>query len=75
MDESNLWRRVRTAAGIPETFTLHDLRHFFASRLAANFDVVTVQSAFGHSDASITLRVYSHLWPRAESAREQRARG
>ena len=29
-------------------------------------DVVTVQHALGHSSASITLNVYSHLWPKAE---------
>lgn len=49
-----------------EGFTLHDLRHFFASGLiAAGCDVVTVQRAMGHSSASMTLDVYSHLWPDA----------
>lgn len=47
--------------------TLHDLRHSCASGLiAAGCDVVTVQRALGHSSASITLDVYSHLWPTAE---------
>jgi integrase len=46
---------------------LHDLRHFYASGLIADgCDVVTVQHALGHSSASITLNVYSHLWPKAE---------
>ena len=50
-----------------EAFTLHDLRHFFASGLIADgCGVVTVQHALGHSSASITLNVYSHLWPKAE---------
>lgn len=49
-----------------EGVTLHDLRHFFASGLiAAGCDVVTVQRAMGHSSASMTLDVYSHLWPDA----------
>jgi integrase len=44
-----------------------DLRHFFASGLiAAGCDVVTVQRALGHRNASVTLSTYSHLWPTAE---------
>lgn len=62
----NQWRRLRMKVGL-EAFTLHDLRHYFASGLIADgCDVVTVQHALGHSSASITLNVYSHLWPRAE---------
>ena len=46
---------------------MHELRHFYASGLIANgCDVVTVQRAMGHSSATTTLRVYSHLWPTAE---------
>ncbi|MDQ0849162.1 integrase [Arthrobacter sp. B3I9] len=60
------WRQVREAAGIGE-FTLHDLRHFYASGLIADrCDVVTVQRALGHAAPSITLNTYSHLWPTAE---------
>lgn len=60
------WRTVRTATGL-DAYTLHDLRHFYASGLiAAGCDVVTVQRALGHSSATITLGVYSHLWPTAE---------
>lgn len=59
------WREAREKAGI-DGYTLHDLRHFFASGLiAAGCDVVTVQKALGHSKPSITLDVYSHLWPDA----------
>ena len=62
----NQWRSLRAKVGM-EAFTLHDLRHFFASGLIADgCDVVTVQHALGHSSASITLNVYSHLWPKAE---------
>lgn len=62
----NQWRRLRAKVGM-DAFTLHDLRHFFASGLIADgCDVVTVQHALGHSSASITLNVYSHLWPKAE---------
>jgi integrase len=60
------WREVREAARIGE-FTLHDLRHFYASGLIADgCDVVTVQRALGHAAPSITLNTYSHLWPTAE---------
>ena len=62
----NQWRSLRAKVGM-EAFTLHDLRHCFASGLIADgCDVVTVQYALGHSSASITLNVYSHLWPKAE---------
>jgi integrase len=60
------WRQMRKSAGLGE-HTLHDLRHFYASGLiASGCDVVTVQRALGHSSATITLGVYSHLWPTAE---------
>lgn len=63
----NLWRHVRSAAGLPDDVTLHALRHTFASNLIAEgCDVVTVQRALGHAQPSITLNVYSHLWPSAE---------
>ncbi|HEY3546259.1 MAG TPA: site-specific integrase [Propionicimonas sp.] len=55
------------AQKIPDGATLHALRHTFASALIADgCDVVTVQRALGHSSPSITLNVYSHLWPSAE---------
>ncbi len=71
----NQWRRVRTHVGMDE-FTLHDLRHFYASGLiAAGCDVVTVQHALGHSSPSITLNTYSHLWPKAEDRTRNAAAG
>lgn len=63
----NYWRNTREAAGLSDEYTLHDLRHFYASALiASGCDVVTVQRALGHKSASITLDVYAHLWPTAE---------
>ncbi|UZF54504.1 site-specific integrase [Gordonia polyisoprenivorans] len=57
--------RLREKAGV--SYKLHDLRHFYASGLiAAGCDVVTVQRAMGHKDATTTLNTYSHLWPKAE---------
>jgi integrase len=69
------WRQLRQAAGL-DGCTLHDLRHFYASGLiAAGCDVVTVQRALGHSSATITLGVYSHLWPTAEDRTRAAAGG
>jgi integrase len=60
------WRWARERAGITGT-TFHDLRHFYASGLiAAGCDVVTVQKAMGHANATTTLNTYAHLWPTAE---------
>ena len=67
------WRDACRAAGV-EGFTLHDLRHFYASWLiASGCDVVTVQRALGHSAPSITLNTYSHLWPDAAERTRQAA--
>nr|WP_245349247.1 site-specific integrase [Brachybacterium fresconis] len=63
----HIWREIRKAAKLPATYTLHTLRHFYASALiSSGCDVVTVQRALGHSQPSITLNTYSHLWPDAE---------
>jgi integrase len=51
--------RVRESLGV--NARLHDLRHFTATQLiGAGVDVRTVAERLGHSDASLTLRVYSH---------------
>ena len=71
----NQWRRLRARVGMG-AFTLHDLRHYFASGLiASGCDVVTVQHALGHSSPSITLNTYSHLWPKAEDRTRSAAAG
>jgi integrase len=56
---------ARDLAALPATLTFHDLRHAAASRLiAAGLDPVTVAGVLGHEDATVTLRVYAHLWDR-----------
>jgi len=51
--------RVAKTAGVATH--LHAFRHFSATQsIAAGFDPVTVGFRLGHSDPSITLRVYSH---------------
>lgn len=68
------WRAACRRAGL-EGFTLHDLRHFYASGLiAVGCDVVTVQRALGHAKATTTLNTYAHLWPTAED-RTRKAAG
>jgi integrase len=52
--------RIRNEVGAG-TVRLHDLRHFTATQLiGAGVDVRTVAGRLGHSDPSVTLRVYSH---------------
>jgi site-specific recombinase XerD len=52
--------RACKAAGI-EDFSLHDLRHTFASQLRMNgADLHTVGQLLGHKDLRMTAR-YSHL--------------
>lgn len=70
------WRRARAKVEGMDGFTLHDLRHYFASGLIADgCDVVTVQRALGHANASMTLNTYSHLWPSAEDKTRAAAAG
>jgi integrase len=69
LDHNMVWRRWHAAcarAGV-SGINLHAVRHYYASGLiAAGCDVVTVQRALGHANATTTLNTYSHLWPNAE---------
>ena len=57
-------RAARKRAGLTDSVSFHDLRHFFASALInAGCSVKQVQSALGHKSAKVTLDVYGHLWP------------
>jgi integrase len=56
---------ARDLAGLPRSLTFHDLRHAAASRLiSAGLDPVTVAAVLGHEDATVTLKVYAHLFDR-----------
>ena len=47
---------------------IHSFRHFHASALInSGIDVVTVQTALGHSTAAITLSIYSHAFNSAQT--------
>jgi integrase len=66
-----VWRRARTAVGLPEA-TQHDLRHFFASLLiSAGLSPKVVAALLGHADVARTLNTYSHLWPGDEDRSRQ----
>jgi integrase len=57
------WQRIRRAAGLPEGFRFHGLRHHFASALvSAGYDLLVVQKLLTHKDAKTTQR-YAHLSP------------
>jgi integrase len=66
-----VWRPARTAVGLTDV-GMHDLRHFYASALIrAGLSVKAVSSRLGHSNAAMTLNVYSHLWPDDEDRSRQ----
>lgn len=50
--------------------TLHGLRHFVATQLAATGEVSarTLAGRLGHANASVTLRVYAEFFPAADVA-------
>jgi integrase len=56
-------------ARVPDGTTMHDLRHFYASLLIkAGQSPKTVQKRLGHAKPSITLDIYTHLWPKEDDA-------
>jgi integrase len=62
------WQRIRKAAGLPEKFRLHGLRHNFGSTMISNgVELATVRELLHHKDIKTTLR-YAHLKPDAVKA-------
>lgn len=56
--------RYATAAGV-KPIRVHDFRHSHASLLANNgINIQEIARRLGHSDISITLKTYSHLYPK-----------
>jgi integrase len=74
------WRNVSRRALEPalksagiEPLRWHDLRHTFASLLiAGGANIVFISRQLGHGSSDITLRLYSHLFDRAEQAERTR---
>lgn len=57
------FERLGVKANLPR-LRFHDLRHTHASHwLAAGENIKALSERLGHADASITLKVYSHLMP------------
>jgi integrase len=62
------WRSWADGNGWPG-LRFHDLRHSHATILIANgVDVKTAQMRLGHSSAEVTLSIYAHAIPLADSA-------
>lgn len=62
----NANERFAKAAGI-KTIRIHDFRHSHASVLAnEGINIQEISRRLGHSDISMTLQTYSHLYPREE---------
>ena len=62
------WRTWADSSGW-NGLRFHDLRHSHATMLIANgVDVKTTQMRLGHSSAEITLSIYAHAIPLADSA-------
>lgn len=54
-----LWQKMRVEVGV--SYTIHDLRHTFASRLVQKgVDLYRLQKLLGHSDIKMT-QIYAHL--------------
>lgn len=63
---NNANERFAKEAGL-KRIRIHDFRHSHASLLAnEGINIQEIARRLGHSNASITLKVYSHLYPREE---------
>jgi integrase len=56
-----VWRKLRTAAGLPDDIHLHDLRRTAGLRAARVGGLQVAQRLLGHADISTTARVYTPL--------------
>ncbi len=55
--------------GLPTTIRFHDLRHTAATLLlSSGVHPKVVSEMLGHTDISITLRVYAHVTPHMQQA-------
>jgi integrase len=60
-------RPALVAAGLPESFRTYDLRHTHASLLIDDgANPLEVAHRLGHTDPTVTLRVYGHLFEGAQ---------
>lgn len=60
---ANMFVRLRRDVGL-DSGGFHTLRHYFASSMIdAGVSVAAVAEYMGHANPSVTLEVYTHLWP------------
>lgn len=58
------FKKILTAAGLPDSIRLYDTRHSCATALmGAGVHIKVVSERLGHSNSSITMDVYSHVMP------------
>lgn len=58
---------IEKKAGIPH-IRIHDLRHTYVSILInAGINATTIASLVGHSTPEITMKVYSHIFPKTKN--------
>ena len=63
------FKRYLVKAGLSRDVRFHDLRHTAATLLlASGVNVKVVSEMLGHSDVSITLRVYAHVLPHMQQS-------
>lgn len=56
------------AAGLPEAFRFHDLRHTYAAFcIASTADPYAVMRRMGHSSITVTYNTYGHLFPERDA--------
>ncbi|MER7533215.1 site-specific integrase [Streptomyces sp. NPDC097704] len=61
------WRPACAKAGIAKGTGPHALRHHYASLLIKHGESVkAVSERLGHTNAAMTLNIYTHLWPDSE---------
>ncbi len=61
------FKKVLKQADLPQTTSIHDLRHTFVSfLLSQNVPPKDVQVIAGHADFSTTMNIYGHLMPGAQ---------
>lgn len=67
-------KRIPTGAGLPADRPVHKLRRSCASVLIAHaVDELVVKEVLGHSQISLTLSIYAHLFPGEHRAAAMRS--
>ena len=65
----HLFKAAVRAAGLPEAFTFHGLRHTYASQLVqAGTPLLVIAEQLGHANTTTVSRTYGHLAPQIREA-------